>query len=237
MDHNSINGYLVKIKHILCAKPVVSAPTLTVGRLRPTARFGFLVVALSLTGAMWTHQAHAISCASATKKLTSIQSKMVKQRREERKIRNQLEEVRKDFAKAQKQRKKWERSAKRHKCDKKGANAGKCQKAEREVRLWNKEMKNLQREEERWLRKQRKNGFEKALVKEEAAEKVRNASCSGLPAPKRPTLTPEEQAAARLVIGVIGGVIANRAQRGSGGAPATKCHRNPTTGKMHCNSN
>ncbi len=184
---------------------------------------------------MTTAHSHAVSCQSASRTLTSIQNKMVKQRRQEKSIRRELASVRNDFAKAQKQRKRWERSAKKYKCNRSGANHKRCAKAEKEVRFWKKQMRKLQREEDKLLRRQSRSGYKSARAKEARAEKVRKASCSGLPAPKRPTLTAEERLARDVAvgtaIGIIGGIIGSRSRsRGTGG----NCHRNPNTGLLHC---
>lgn len=217
--------------------PITSSSNLNKRNPAPMrlALCGLVAFSFAVSGIAYSPAAYAQSCASATRALTNIQKGNVKKRRAERGIRNELDKVRGDFAKAQKQRKKWERSASRNKCNKKGANAGRCAKAEKEVRFWKKQMRSLQREEEKLLRQQRRNGMQRALAKEEAAEKVRQASCNGLPAPRRPTLTAEERLAreaAGAAIGILLGTIANRTQRG--GAPGNKCHRNPTTGLMHC---
>lgn len=198
-----------------------------------------LLITLSISAPpllMTTARSHAVSCQSATRTLTAIQNKMVKQRRQEKSIRKQLASVRNDFATAQNQRKKWERSARKYKCNRSGADHKRCAKAEKEVRFWKKQMRKLQREEDKLLRRQSRSGYKSALAKEARAEKVRKASCSGLPAPKRPTTTAQERLAREIAIGtaigIIGGIISNRS-RGAGSL-GSNCHRNPNTGLMHC---
>ncbi|MBZ0215657.1 MAG: SDR family oxidoreductase [Fimbriimonadaceae bacterium] len=106
----------------------------------------------------------------------------------------------------------------------------KCAKAEREVGVWNREMQNLQREESALLRRQNNNNYSSIRAREVRAERVRVASCDGLPAPRAPrtTTTEAERAARDLAIGVAAGILGGILSRGGGHSHGGgNCRNNP----------
>ena len=173
-----------------------------------------------------------LSCSAATSALRNIQNEMVQQRRDERTIRTNLNQVRTDFQNALRKRNEWKRAIRTNRCHRSDANQRKCLKAEREVAAWNREMRNLQREESALLRRQNKNNYNSIRAREVRAERNRAASCNGLPAPRAATTTEAERRANALArdlaigaaIGILGGIMNRGGGHSHGGG---NCRNNP----------
>ncbi len=177
-------------------------------------------------------KAEAASCSSAMAKLQNAKRKLIPSQRQARKAERNLQGIRRDFTKAHNSRNRWKSKHKRGRCNRSGANQRTCAKAEKEMRFWNKQMRQLQREEHRAVSKVRKLRSGRLAASVNRAERVRKASCGPIPAPQAPRRTSQEAQAEQIrraaqaaalgaAVGIAIGII------GASNSGGSNCRNNP----------
>lgn len=178
-------------------------------------------IILSVAAIMMLHlsgdEANAASCGNAMKQLSRAQQTTNGSEA-------QLRQIRRDFSTAQRNRSKWQRKIKKHGCNSNKADPRKCARAFQNHKAAKREMRTLQQDEHRVLRR-----LSRHRSKEAKMERVRQVSCDrNLPAPRRARRTRDEmiaREAAGLIIGIGLGVLGGQLSSGRGGVG--NCRANP----------
>jgi len=166
---------------------------------------------------LFAERAEAASCGNAMKQLGRAQQSTNGSEA-------QLRQIRQDFSAAQRSRSKWKRKIRKHGCNSNKADPRKCARAFDNHRAAKREMRALQQDEHKVLRR-----LSRQRSKEAKLERVRQVSCGRtLPAPRRARRTREEviaSQAAGLIIGIGLGVLSGQLSNGRGGV--ANCRANP----------
>jgi len=181
-------------------------------------RFSMILsVAAVMSLYLFADRAEAASCGNAMKQLGRAQQTTNGSEA-------QLRQIRQDFSAAQRNRSKWKRKIGKHGCNSNRADPRKCARAFDNHRAAKREMRALQQDEHKVLRR-----LSRQRSKEAKLERVRQVSCGRtLPAPRRARRTREEviaREAAGLIIGIGLGVLSGQLSNGRGGV--ANCRANP----------